>query len=92
MRKIELINISKSFGNKQVVSNLNITVEDGSFTVLLGSSGCGKTTTLRMVSGLEKPDSGKIIIDGKDVTNTNSSKKRYIYGFSILCFISSFEC
>ncbi len=75
MRKIELINISKSFGNKQVVSNLNITVEDGSFTVLLGSSGCGKTTTLRMVSGLEKPDSGKIIIDGKDVTNTNSSKR-----------------
>ncbi len=75
MGKIELVNVSKSFGNKQVVSDINITVEDGSFTVLLGSSGCGKTTTLRMVSGLEKPDSGKIIIDGKDVTNKNSSKR-----------------
>ncbi len=75
MGKIELINISKSFGNKRVISNINITVEEGSFTVLLGSSGCGKTTTLRMVSGLEKPDSGKIIIDGKDVTNKNSSKR-----------------
>lgn len=75
MGKIELINISKSFGDKQVISNINITVEEGSFTVLLGSSGCGKTTTLRMVSGLERPDSGKIIINGKDVTNKNSSKR-----------------
>mgnify|MGYP002515752828 CR=1 FL=1 len=61
--KIQLIDISKTFDRKdQVLSHLNLVIESGSLTTLLGSSGCGKTTLLRIISGLETPDTGKIII------------------------------
>ena len=56
--KISLHNISKSFGKKEVITNLSLDMEDGRFTTLLGSSGCGKTTLLRMLAGLETPDGG----------------------------------
>ena len=66
---IELHNIVKTFGKKVAVDNLDLTVQDGGFTVLLGPSGCGKTTTLRMIAGLEKPDSGEILLGGRRVTH-----------------------
>ena len=65
--KITLQNISKSFGKKEVISNLSLEMEDGKFTTLLGSSGCGKTTLLRMIAGLETPDSGEILFDDAPV-------------------------
>ena len=58
--EIRLTNITKSFGSKQVIAPTTLTVESGSFTTLLGSSGCGKTTLLRMIAGLETPDTGEI--------------------------------
>ena len=58
--KIQLKNITKSFGNKRVIAPTDLTVESGSFTTLLGPSGCGKTTLLRMIAGLETPDTGEI--------------------------------
>ena len=61
--KITLLNISKSFGKKEVISDLSLEMEDGKFTTLLGSSGCGKTTLLRMIAGLETPNSGEILFD-----------------------------
>lgn len=61
--KITLLNISKSFGKKEVISDLSLEMEDGKFTTLLGSSGCGKTTLLRMIAGLETPGSGEILFD-----------------------------
>jgi multiple sugar transport system ATP-binding protein len=67
MPKIELVNISKRFGNFIAVDNLNMVIEDRSFITLLGPSGCGKTTTLRMIAGLETPTEGEIIIDGQKV-------------------------
>jgi multiple sugar transport system ATP-binding protein len=67
MPRIELVNISKRFGNFAAVDNLNMVIEDRSFVTLLGPSGCGKTTTLRMIVGLETPTEGEIIIDGKKV-------------------------
>ena len=68
MAEIKLINVSKSFGNTNVIQNLNLTIKDGSFTVLVGSSGCGKTTLLRMIAGIGPQTSGQILIDGKDVS------------------------
>ncbi|MCD8371937.1 MAG: ABC transporter ATP-binding protein [Clostridia bacterium] len=65
--QITLQNISKSFGKKEVISNLSLKLQDGKFTTLLGSSGCGKTTLLRMIAGLETPDAGEILFDGETV-------------------------
>ena len=53
MSTVRLSNISKSFGNLRVVSDVNLEISDGEFLVLLGPSGCGKSTTLRMIAGLE---------------------------------------
>ena len=61
MSSVHLENINKSFGNINALSNLNLEIKDGEFFVLLGPTGAGKTTTLRIISGLEKPDSGKIL-------------------------------
>ena len=63
--KILLNNISKSFNQKKVLDNISLEIEDKSFTTLLGSSGCGKTTLLRMIAGLETPDSVEIYFDDK---------------------------
>ena len=62
--KLELKNITFSFGNTLAVDNISLKVEEGSFTTLLGPSGCGKTTLLRLISGFLEPKSGEILIDG----------------------------
>lgn len=69
MAEIVLDQVSKTFGNTLALKNVSMTIPDGSFVVLLGPTGAGKTTTLRMVSGLDKPDSGDIIIDGCSVSD-----------------------
>ena len=82
MPKIELINVTKRWGNFYAVEDLNLVIEDNSFVTLLGPSGCGKTTTLRMIAGLETPTSGKIIIgdtvvfDSEKGINIPASKRR----------------
>ncbi len=67
---IELRNVYKTYDDKTVVKNASLTIKRGEFVTLLGPSGCGKTTTLRMIAGFEMPTSGKIIFDGKDITDT----------------------
>jgi len=66
MAEVTLKNIFKSFGSQVALADVSMTVPDGSFVVLLGPTGAGKTTTLRLVSGLDRPDSGAILIDGID--------------------------
>lgn len=61
-------NVSKSFGDMVAVDNVSFEIESGQFFSILGPSGCGKTTLLRLVAGFEKPDSGRILIDGSDIT------------------------
>lgn len=68
MADVALRNITKRFGTTQAVRELSLTVNDGEFLVLLGPSGAGKTTTLRLITGLETPDAGSVVIDGRDVT------------------------
>lgn len=68
MAEIALQKISKRFGSIDAVNEISLTIDDGEFIVLLGPTGAGKTTTLRLVAGLEIPDSGSIRIAGEDVT------------------------
>ena len=63
MASVHLENINKSFGSINALSNLNLEIKDGEFFVLLGPTGAGKTTTLRIISGLEIPDSGNIFFN-----------------------------
>ena len=67
MAEVSLNNVSKAFGKTQALENITMTIEDGAFVVLLGPTGAGKTTTLRLVSGLEKLDQGTIQIGGRNV-------------------------
>ena len=71
---VKLEDISKNFNGKDVIKNINLDIYEGEFITLLGPSGCGKTTILRIISGLESASSGKIYIDGVDVTNVNSAR------------------
>lgn len=71
MNKVTFEGINKSFGPEKVLQHLNVEIKEESFTVLLGPSGCGKSTILRLIAGLEKPDSGNILLDGKDCTNVH---------------------
>jgi putative spermidine/putrescine transport system ATP-binding protein len=68
-------NVTKSFGATTVVRNVDIAIEKGEFVSFLGPSGCGKTTTLRMVAGFEGPTTGRIVINGKDVTNLKPNQR-----------------
>lgn len=65
---VQLVDIVKSFGTQTAVDNVNVEVRKGEFLTLLGPSGCGKTTTLRMIAGFEEPTSGKVYLDGQNVS------------------------
>ena len=72
---LELVGIQKRFPGFTAIEELTLTIPAGSFFALLGPSGCGKTTTLRLVAGLEEPTTGRILIGGKDVTDTKSHER-----------------
>ncbi|MEO8529522.1 MAG: ATP-binding cassette domain-containing protein, partial [Pseudolysinimonas sp.] len=70
-----MVGVTKRFPGFTALEGLNLTIPSGSFFALLGPSGCGKTTTLRLVAGLEEPTAGRILIGGKDVTDTKSYRR-----------------
>ena len=72
---IKLENIKKSYGDKNIIKNLNLEIYEGEIITFLGPSGCGKTTILRMISGLEDATSGKIYLDGKDMTGVEAKDR-----------------
>jgi len=81
---ITLQNVYKSFDNKKLFNDFSMSVPDGSFVVITGASGSGKTTLLNLISGIEKPNSGKILIDDKDVSNKKDLLYLYRYRFGFL--------
>lgn len=73
---LELKNIRKGFSDQEeVLRGISLSIEKGEFITLLGSSGCGKTTTLRIIAGLETPDSGQVFLEGRDVTALNPEER-----------------
>ncbi len=72
---VQLESITKNFGDNTIIPTMNLSINDGEFLTLLGPSGCGKTTLLRMIAGLETPTSGKVLLDGKDVTHLPPYKR-----------------
>src|SRR6516164_5281182 len=83
MAQIKLEDLSKIFGSFAAVRELTLTVADGSFFVVLGPSGCGKTTTLRMIAGLELPTSGRILLDGDDVSFRRAAQRDIAFVFQL---------
>ncbi len=75
MAEVRLQNISRRFGDQVALQDVTMTVPDGAFVVLLGPTGAGKTTTLRMVSGLDKPDAGQVFINGQDVSGYTPAQR-----------------
>ena len=84
---IRLEGITKKFGEHLIIPTLDLTINDGEFVTLLGPSGCGKTTLLRMIAGLETPTTGKVILDGKDITKLPQCQ----HGFPELCVVSAHD-
>ncbi|MGR3249016.1 MAG: ABC transporter ATP-binding protein [Paracoccus sp. (in: a-proteobacteria)] len=75
MGRITLENVTKRFGDVEVIPPLNLDINDGEFVVFVGPSGCGKSTLLRLIAGLEDTSGGRILIDGQDATSTPPAKR-----------------
>ncbi|BBL61760.1 glycine/betaine ABC transporter ATP-binding protein [Methanobrevibacter arboriphilus] len=80
---IEFQNISKSFDDNKIIDDFNLKIFEKEFLTIIGSSGCGKTTILKMINGLVKPSSGKIFVDGKDISKEDMVNLRRKIGYSI---------
>lgn len=73
---VKLENFTKKYGEKEIIKNINLEVYEGEFITLLGSSGCGKTTILRSISGMDRPTSGRVYLDGIDVTDVDPTRRQ----------------
>ena len=71
---IDVINLTKSFGNKDVLNGLNLTIDTGMVQVIIGRSGCGKSVLLKHIIGLIKPDSGQVIVNDQDITKLSNKE------------------
>jgi multiple sugar transport system ATP-binding protein len=94
MTQIELRGVQKFFGTVQVIKDMNLTIADREFIVMLGQSGCGKTTTLRAIGGLETIDEGDILIDGKPVQHLKAADRdiaMVFQSFSLYPHMSVYE-
>lgn len=80
---IQFENVRKVYGKTTILKDLNFEIEDGQFVCLIGKSGCGKTTTLKTINQLIKPDSGRILIDGEDISTKNKAELRRHIGYVI---------
>lgn len=83
MDSIRLEHISKSFGEKKVLDDLNISIKEGEFLTVIGRSGCGKTTMLKLMNGLLMPDAGDVLIEGKNLKEADIIALRRSIGYVI---------
>ena len=72
---LQMENISKSFDGKEILNNFNLEIGRNEFVTLLGPSGCGKSTILRIIGGFVNPDTGRVLFEGKDITNMPPEKR-----------------
>ncbi len=72
---LQLQGVRKRFGDSEILEGIDLKIRSGEFITLLGASGCGKTTTLRIIAGLEFPDSGRVILEGRDITELEPNKR-----------------
>jgi multiple sugar transport system ATP-binding protein len=79
--EVALLDVSKSFGAVEAVRGLSLSIADGEFVVLLGPTGAGKTTTLRLIAGLERPDRGEVVIQGRVVTDEVPAERDVAFVF-----------
>ncbi|WP_374650637.1 ABC transporter ATP-binding protein [Dongia sp.] len=94
MAEIHLEKVTKKFGDVTAVDAIDLTVRDGEFVVLLGPTGAGKTTTLRLIAGLEKPDAGRVMINGRDAARLSPAERDVAFVFqqySLYPHLSVFE-
>lgn len=80
---IEFKNIKKEYGDKVILDGFNLSVAKGEFVTIIGSSGCGKTTILKMINGLIKPTSGDVCVDGENIRSKNMIELRRNIGYAI---------
>ena len=88
---IRLEGVSKTFDDTMVLDDLELSIRENEFMTLLGPSGCGKTTTLRIIGGFEKPDKGRVLFDGKDITNLSTKQAAAQHGISEIRPVSPYE-
>ncbi len=81
MAEVALVDVSKSYGAVEAVRNLSLSIANGEFVVLLGPTGAGKTTTLRLIAGLERPDRGNVLIQGRIVTEAVPAERDVAFVF-----------
>src|SRR6202035_4590185 len=81
MAEVALLDVSKSYGNVEAVRGLSLSIANGEFVVLLGPTGAGKTTTLRLIAGLERPDRGNVVIQGRVVTREVPAERDVAFVF-----------
>ena len=83
MDMIRLEHIDKCFGERQVLQDFSLTVPEGELLTVIGRSGCGKTTMLKMINGLHKPDAGTVYVDGEELKDDNLIALRRKIGYVI---------
>ena len=91
---VSIRNLVKKFGDAVAVNGISLEVPRGAFVTFLGSSGCGKTTTLRMIGGFETPTSGRILLEGRDVTRLPPQRRdtgMVFQSYAIFPHLSVFE-
>lgn len=81
MSEVKLVNLSKNFDGRNVLDNINLTIEEGKLISLLGPSGCGKSTTLKLISGLINPDGGDILFNNNSILNIRTEKRDAVIVF-----------
>jgi len=88
---IDIVSVSKIYGNTTAVNDISIKIPAGTYCCLLGPSGCGKTSTLRMIAGHETVSIGDIRLGNQVVTDLPPGQARYSDDVPVLCFVSAFE-
>ncbi len=88
MAFLELKNVSKGFGGQRVLSNINLSIQEGEFVAIVGYSGQGKTTLINLVAGLIKPDQGEVTLEGKTVTGPGPDRGLVFQNYSLLPWLT----